>query len=111
MKSAEIAMRLFPQGTPGHVGVRSAEINGLEAGTEPVNCEILLKGQMRFSEERRELFLVRTPEALVFLRICRAAPGSGYAEFAVVLETEAIDSPEAKSLEEYVRSTFPNLCN
>ena len=105
-----IVRKLFPQGITGFCGARSIEVNGLNAGTVPANCEILIQGQHKRSNDHREYFLVRTLEALVYLRVCTAMPDSGYAEFAVIHEIAQIGSAEAKTLEERARESITVLC-
>ena len=105
-----IVRQLFPQDAACVYGTRNIEVNGLSAGAEPENCEILIRGQAKNSNERREFFLVRTREALAFLRVCAAMSDSGYAEFAVIREIQQVGSTEATALEEYARESIVALC-
>lgn len=105
-----VALQIFPQGITHGRGEKNIEVNGLSAGTVPVNCEILARGQHKRTHDRREFFLVRTSEALAYLRVCTAMPNSGYAEFAVIHEIAQIGSAEAKELEEYARESIAVLC-
>ena len=105
-----IALQLFPQGIAHGRGEKNIEVNGLSAGTVPVNCEILTRGQHKRSNDRREFFLVRTSEALAYLRVCTAMPNSGYAEFAVIYEIAQIGSAEAQTLEKYAIEAIDVLC-
>lgn len=77
-----IMQKLFPGSVSGRGG---SEANGLEAGTEPKNCIIIDQFHDNHYplSERREHYLVSVEDSLVMLRICKAMPGYGYAEFAV----------------------------
>ena len=43
---------------------------------------------------------------MAFIRVYATPPGSTYAEGALILEMEDIDTPEAKSLESYARQSI-----
>lgn len=100
MTLAATLTQLFPDSIAGYVTSTSPEasfeVNGLSAGVEPAMGEILARGHhtSRPGDDRREQFVVRTPEFLLSFRICTAGPGSGYAEFATG-SAYAVDGQEA----------------
>lgn len=77
---------LFPEATLGRGG---NEANGLSQDVEPKNCVIINKFRDKFfrANQRRDHYLVSLENKLIHLRICQASPDSGYACFAVILET------------------------
>ncbi len=79
---------LFPAGLVIDCGAPKGdllEVHGLPKGTVPQNCEILAGGHARFywGRERQEIYLVKTEDFLVLLRICPAGPGNGDGDFVV----------------------------
>lgn len=58
------------------------EVHGLPKSAVPQNCEVLASGQFQFSagQQRRESFLVKRDDFVLFFRICPVPPDSGYAE-------------------------------
>ena len=108
---------LFPEGTvvfckPEHGG--SFEIDGLNKGSTPQNCEVLASGQERglARNERREHFLVRAGATVFFFRVCSAAPESGYDEFVAGRGyAHASDAGAPERLEAYARDAIQTLCN
>ena len=89
-----IAAKLFPEGTVNGRG--GVEINGLPAGSQPQNCEVLLRGAKENSRgERREFYLVQCDAVMLYLRICTAMEGSGYDEFVVIHEVAEIEEKRA----------------
>lgn len=110
MDTKEIFKKLFPQPTATFAGRSGSEVNGLPKGTVPQNCEIVTSG-MDWSERlgRQEHYLVRVEGALVFLRVCSAAEGSGYDEFAVIREVAFSERAQAE-LEAYARDSIKSIC-
>ncbi len=79
---------LFPAGLVVDCGAPKGdllEVHGLPMGTVPQNCEVLAGGHARFywGRERQDIYLVKTEDYLVLLRICPAGPGSGDGAFVV----------------------------
>jgi hypothetical protein len=98
--------QLFPGKT-----MTGTEVNGLSTGTVPQNCTILQSGkQETYNHGRREFYLVKTEEVLVYLRVCTAWIGSGYDEFAVVCSWEPVDSNDAAEMEHWARESMDILC-
>ena len=106
MKARRLAKKLFPGGRIDGVMARSCAIKDLETGTEPKNCEVLARGQLNICNTRFEHLLVRTDQAVAFIRIYANASVSAHAEGALILEMEDLDTPEAKSLESYARQSI-----
>ena len=61
-------------------GGNTYEVNGLPLEAIPVNCKILAN-KMGYT---RIFYLVESNDYALYLRICDALPGCGYAKFAVV---------------------------
>jgi hypothetical protein len=107
MNLPDIISKMFPAGTVNGRGC--SEVNCLPKGTEPRNCEVLLRGMEKNSRgDRREFYLVRSQGVLFYLRICTAMPGSGYDEF-VVIHASAICEAEQAKVEAYARSRMDYL--
>ena len=79
----DIIHSLFPEGTISYLHERGFEVNGLKTGTVPQNCNILACGQEKYTQDRREFYLVEIKGYALFLRICTAHPSSEYDEFVV----------------------------
>ena len=79
---------LFPAGLVIDCGAPKGdllEVHGLPKGTVPQNCEVLAGGLARlyWGRERQEIYLVKTEDFLVLLRICPAGPDNADGDFVV----------------------------
>ncbi len=79
---------LFPAGLVIDRGAAKGdllEVHGLPKGTVPQNCEVLASGLARlyWGRERQQIYLVKTEDFLVLLRIGPAGPDNADGEFVV----------------------------
>ena len=107
MDNRTLLTQIFPRMT--HFGCDDTEVNGLSKDTYPENCEILMSGQERRVHSRREWFLVKVDGVFLFLRICTAAPGCGYDEFAVLHEV-AVTEDAQQRLQAYAAEKIKLIC-
>lgn len=98
--------RMFPTGvvSGGNPALGGFfEVRGLPPCTIPENCEVLASGQTRPTAalQRRESFLVKTDDFVIFFHICLAHPDSGYAEFVMGRLCAHADDARARELQAY----------
>ena len=111
MNIGKTLARIFPSGVvsdggPGQDGF--FEIRGLPQGTVPEHCEVLASGQTRraLALQRRESFLAKTDDFVLFFHICIAHPDSGYAEFVMGHTCALADNARAQGLQAYARTNI-----
>lgn len=110
--TAELLRSIFPQGVVNYVHDSTGwfEVNGLSEGTVPQNCEILDRGQERSAKDRREHFLVKTENFILFFRICTAMKGSSYDEFAVGRDAAIVTGLQAEECISHGKRVIESLC-
>jgi len=106
---------LFPAGVltdcgPSQCG--SLEVHGLPKGTVPQNCEILACGRSKFYWGRasQEIYLVRTRDFLVLLRIAPAGPENCDGEFVVSRAFTPANGDASERFLATARKTIEQLC-
>ena len=81
----DIARRLFPDSRVFERGPHRFEAQGLRAGAQPENCDILLQGEAKFGTGSRNThYLVLVDAIPVYVRISTAQPEAGGGEFATL---------------------------
>ena len=107
---------LFPAGVvtgcgPSQSG--SLEVHGLPKGTVPQNCEVLACGHSKFywGQARQEIYLVRTMDFLVLLRIAPAGPDSHDGEFVVSRAYAPAQGDASVRFQATARRTIEQLCD
>jgi hypothetical protein len=88
MNLQETVASLFPQGVITDCGRDngcSLEVHGLPRNAVPCNCAVLASGQFQFSsaQERRESYLVKIEDFVLFVRLSPESPDSHFAEIAM----------------------------
>lgn len=102
-----ILQKIFPQPT-AVISSSADEVNGLPKNTTPQNCEILASGIATINpDNRQEHYLLSIDNAFVYLRICTAAKGSGYDEFAAV---HGISELQKEQLADRAHRFINNCC-
>lgn len=106
---------MFPAGRVIDCGVPDGdllEVHGLPTGTVPKNCEVLAGGDARFywGRERQEIYLVKTEDYLVFLRICPAGPGKGDGAFVVSRGYSPVDDELTLNFQTTALKSIKVLC-
>ncbi|AIX13028.1 hypothetical protein NW77_020 [Erwinia phage phiEa2809] len=88
MNAEQILKTLFPRATEYSTYEMQGRCSGLEETVEPENCEILGRFDAHtYTLGRQEHMLVKMNDGpYVYLRVCDAAQGSGYAKFAALLQ-------------------------
>ncbi len=107
---------LFPMGFVidcGDPHGESLEVHGLPRGIVPQNCEVLAGGHARFcwGRERQEIYLVKTEDFLVFLRICPAGPGNGDGAFVVSRGYSPVDDELTLDFQTAMLKSIKVLCS
>jgi hypothetical protein len=88
MNLQETVASLFPQGVVTDCGRDNGcclEVHGLPRNAVPHNCAVLASGQFQFSsaQERRESYLVKIEDFVLFVRLSPETPDSQFAEIAM----------------------------
>jgi len=106
---------LFPAGFvidcgPNQSG--SVEVHGLPKGTVPQNCEVLVCGRSKFywGHAHQEIYLVKTLDFLVLLRIEAAGPDSWDGEFFVSRAYAPASGDASVDFQTTARKTIRQLC-
>lgn len=106
---ASALLKLFPAGESVVDGERF-EVNGLEQGCEPQNCQVLARGVEKTPVGyRREHFLVRSSGLLLFFRVCSCGHSLSYGEFALG-QGVAAGKREQTKLEKAARERIAQVC-
>lgn len=106
---------LFPAGIVTDCGSYlggSLEVHGLPKGTIPRNCEVLASGRSKFfwGRERQDMYLVKTQDFLIFLRIGPAGPDNGDGEFVVSRGHAPLDDEASLEFQTIARRSIERLC-
>lgn len=106
---------LFPAGVVTDCGPAqsgSLEVHGLPRGTVPQNCEVLACGRSKFYWGRasQEIYLVRTTDFLVLLRIAPAGPENCDGEYVVSRAYAPADGDASERFQVTARKTIEQLC-
>jgi hypothetical protein len=110
MDKQGILKKLFPNPNATFNGRSGDEVNGLDKGTVPQNGEILASGLAKNQLlGRQEHYLVRVDDVLVHTRVCAAAEGSGYDEFAVI-HGIAVTEADQMQLTEWATRFIESCC-
>jgi len=88
------------------------EVHGLPKGAVPQNCEVLAGGRARtyWGRERQEIYLVKTEDFLVLLRICPAGPGTAEGDFAVSRGYSPVDHELTQNFQATALKSIDVLC-
>src|SRR5450759_2424819 len=115
MNIGDTLARIFPTGvvsygSPDHGGFFEMCIR--DRGTVPEFCEMLASGQNTHAValQRRESFLVKTDDFVLFFHICIARPDSGYAEFVMGRTCAHADSACSQELQAYALMSIRAGC-
>lgn len=101
MSIRQFVQDMFPKGTISYcTGLGHFEVNGLEENTLPEGVTILNQGREKVRSNDRTFYLVENEQYIAYLRVCKAMPGSEYAEFAVGHGIALKDSKDADVLRE-----------
>ena len=107
---------LFPPGVVIDCGPNQSgflEVRGLPKGTIPQNCEVLACGRSKFywGQARQEIYLVKTLDFLVLLRIAPAGPENRDGAFVVSRAYAPADNGDAsQDFQATARRTIEQLC-
>ena len=106
---------LFPSGNVIDCGSRYGdylEVYGLPKGSVPQNCEVLASGRPKLfsGHEHQEIYLVKTEDFLLLLRICPAGPNAGDGEFVVSRGYAHVDDELAPEFQKTARKSIEVLC-
>lgn len=107
--------QLFPAGRVVDCGPAlggALEVHGLPRDTVPQNCEVLAWGQSRFGwgSSRQEVYLVRTADFVVFLRIGAAGPDSSDGEFVTSRAYAPVGDVRSQELQATARKSIAVFC-
>lgn len=107
---------LFPEGLVIDCGAPKGdllEVHGLPMGTVPQNCEVLAGGHALFywGRERQDIYLVKTADYLVLLRICPAGPGNGDGAFVVSRGYSPVDDVMTLNFQATALKSIEVLCS
>ena len=107
--------RIFPTGVISDGGPDQGgffEVRGLPQGTVPEHCEVLASGKTRrpVALQRRESFLAKTDDFVLFFHICIAHPDSGYAEFVLGRTCALADNALSQGLQAYALMSIQAVC-
>src|SRR5450830_1243764 len=107
--------RIFPTGVVSYGNPDQGgffEVCGLPQGTVPEFCEMLASGQNTHAValQRRESFLAKTDDFILFFHICIAQPDSGYAEFVMGRTCPHADNACSRELQAYAHQTIRAAC-
>jgi hypothetical protein len=88
MNLQETVASLFPHGVITDCGRDNGcclEVHGLPRNAVPNNCAVLASGQFQFSrgDDRRESYLVKIEDFVLFVRMSPETPDSQFAEIAM----------------------------
>jgi hypothetical protein len=115
MNIHDTLMHIFPSGNirpnaPDRDGF--FEVEGLRRGVAPENCERLASGRskVRFGQQLRESYLVRTADFLLFFRTCPEHASRVPAEFVVSCGVAALSSARSNDLEAYALKSIASGC-
>src|SRR5450830_44490 len=103
--------RIFPTGAVSYGNPDQGgffKVLSLPQGTIPENCKVLACGQntRTVALQRRESFLVKTDDFVLFFHICIAQPDSGYAEFVMGRSCPHADHDSSRELQAYAHKTI-----
>ena len=106
---------LFPEGVVvdcGSFEAGSVEVHGLPGDAVPRNCEVLASGSTRFSHdgERQQIYLVKTDDFLVLLRIGRAGPDTADGAFVVSRGHVPVGLAQSDAFATTARNSIQALC-
>lgn len=106
---------LFPAGVVVDCGLPhgdSLEVHGLPKGTVPQNCEVLASGRSKFiwGCEHQEIYLVKTEDYFVVLRIGPAGPKQSDGEFVVSRAYAPVNDELALNFQINARKRMEVLC-
>lgn len=89
----------------------SFEILKLPKGTLPQNCEVLASGQSRLGRgrERRENYLVKTEDFVIFFRVCPAWPASDANDLVLGLGYAPVGAVQSQALQAFARKSIEAL--
>ena len=107
--------RIFPTGVVSYGSPDQGgffEVYGLPQGTVPEFCEMLASGQNTHAValQRRESFLAKTDDFILFFHICIAQPDSGYAEFVMGRTCAHADDTRSRELQAYALMSIRAAC-
>lgn len=102
MSIQQFVQDMFPRGAISYcTKFGHFEVNDLEENTIPEGVKILNQGGgEKAGSSDRIFYLVENEQYVAYLRVCKAMPGSEYAEFAVGHGIALKDSKDAKILRE-----------
>lgn len=110
MELSAVLKRIFPRCDVFPDAGGAFSVIGLVKGTQPTGCEILLRSSAPAPRDyRREYFLVRAEEAMLFFRICTSSQWAGNEEF-VVGEGVSIGAEDQQRLEAFARERVAAHC-
>lgn len=97
MTQDQLIAKMFPVET---ATINGTEVNGLLVNTIPVGQ---IEGQFNHRDANgHRFYLVDIDDVLVLLRVCKAAPGSGYDEYAVI-HSCGLDVPHLAIISQFNR--------
>ena len=107
--------RIFPTGVVSYGNTDQGgffKVLSLPQGTVPENCTVLVCGQTTrtVALQRRESFLVKTDEFVLFFHICIAPSDSGYAEFVMGRTCAHADDTRSRELQAYALKSIRAAC-
>jgi len=107
--------RIFPTGVVSYGNTDQGgffEVCGLPQGTVPEFCKMLASGQNTHAValQRRESFLAKTDEFVLFFHICIAPSDSGYAEFVMGHMCAHADDTRSRELQAYALKSIRAAC-